>query len=117
MDGDAGGRIAADKGVIDPYQPTRRAQHQGMHVVTPPRARMTPTQPLSFVRTCARWRKVVDTVGSQLTEHCAVAQIRVRDLWHFPPRRIRQVLAHTVGVFLKLQMGRQPLDLDGILTV
>ena len=32
-------------------------------------------------------------------------------------RRIRKVLAHTVGVFLNLQMGRQPLDLDGILMV
>jgi len=24
------------------------------------------------------------------------------------------VLAHTVGVFLNLQLGRQPLDLDGL---
>jgi len=52
-----------------------------------------------------------------LTEHFAVARIRVRDLWHFQYRLIRKVLAHTVGVFLNLQMGRQPLDLDGILTV
>lgn len=117
VDGYAGGLIAADKGFIDQYQHTMLAQHQGIHVVTPPRARMTPTQPLSLVRTCARWRKVVETVGSQLTEHFAVAQIRVRDLWHFQHRLIRKVLAHTVGVFLNLQMGRQPLDLDGILTV
>jgi hypothetical protein len=33
-----------------------------------------------LVRACARWRKVVETVGSQLTEHFAVARIRVRDL-------------------------------------
>jgi Transposase DDE domain len=117
VDGYAGGLIAADKGFIDQYQHTMLAQHRGIHVVTPSRARMTSTQPLSLVRTCARWRKVVETVGSQLTAHFAVAQIRVRDLWHFQHRLIRKVLAHTVGVFLHLQMGRQPLDLDGILTV
>jgi hypothetical protein len=78
---------------------------------------MTSTQPLCLVRACARWRKVVETVGSQLTEHFAVARIRVHDLWHFQHRLIRKILAHTVGVFLNLQMGRQPLDLDGILTV
>jgi hypothetical protein len=117
VEGYAGGLIAADKGFIDQYQHAMLAQHQGIHVVTPPRARMTPTQPLGLVRACARWRKVVETVGSQLTEHFAVARIRVHDLWHFQYRLIRKILAHTVGVFLNLQMGRQPLDLDGILTV
>jgi len=83
----------------------------------PPRARMPLTQPCGLVRACARWRKIVETVGSQLTEHFAVARIRVRDLWHFHARLIRKVLAHTIGVFLNLQLGRQPLDLDGILMV
>jgi hypothetical protein len=117
VEGDAGGLSAADKGCIDPYEHTLLAQPQGMHVVTPPRARMTPTQPRGLVRACARWRKVVETVGSQWTEHCAVARIRVHDLWHFQQRLMRKIVAHTVGVFLHLQMGRQPLDLDGILTV
>ena len=117
VDGYAGGLIAADKGCIDQYQHALLAQHQGIQVVTPPRARMPSTQPRCLVRACARWRKVVETVGSQLTEHFAVTRIRVRDLWHFQYRLIRKILAHTIGVFLNLQMGRQPLDLDGILTV
>ena len=117
VDGSAGGRIAADKGCIDQDQHASRAAHQGMQVVTPPRARMTLTQPLCLIRACARWRKIVATVGSQLTEHCAVARIRGRDLWHFQSRLMRTVLAHTLGVVLNLQLGRQPLDLDGILTV
>jgi len=117
VEGYAGGIFAADKGFIDQYQQTILAQYQGIHVVTPPRARMTLTQPLCLVRACARWRKIVETVGSQLTEHFAVARIRVRDLWHFRSRLIRKVLAHTIGVCLNLQLGRQPLDLDGILMV
>jgi hypothetical protein len=117
VEGYAGGLSAADKGFIAQYEHTRLAQHQGILVVPPPRARMTPPQPLGWVHACARWRKVVETVGSQLTEHFAVARIRVRNLWHFQHRLIRKILAHTVGVFLNLQMGHQPLDLDGILTV
>ena len=97
VDGYAGGLSAADKGFIDQYQHAMLAQPQGMHVVTPPRARMPSTQRRGLVRACARWRKVVETVGSQLTEHFAVARIRVRDLWHFQYRLIRKIVAHTVG--------------------
>ena len=56
-------------------------------------------------------------MGSHLTERFAVARIRVHDLWHFHHRLIRKVLAHTVGVFLNLQLGRPPLDLDGLVVV
>ena len=117
VEGYAGGLLAADKGCIDQYPHASLAQHQGRHVGTPPRARMTLTQPLCLVRACTRWRKIVATVGSQLTEHFAVARIRVRDLGHVQSRLMRKVLAHTIGVFLNLQRGRQPLDLDGLLTV
>jgi len=117
VEGYPGGILAADKGFIDQYQQAILAEYQGIYVVTPPRARMTRTQPLGLVRACARWRKIVETVGSQLTEHFAVAHIRVRDLWHFQSRLIRKVLAHTIGVCLNLQLGRQPLDLDGLLMV
>ncbi len=43
--------------------------------------------------------------------------MRVRDLWHYQLRLIRKVLAHTVGVFLNLQSGQPPLDLDDLVTV
>ncbi len=52
-----------------------------------------------------------------LTDRFGVVQLRVRDLWHFQHRLIRKILAHTVGVFLNLQLGRKPLDLDGLLAV
>ena len=68
-----------------------------------------------MLKICARWRKRVETVGSHLTERCGVVRIRVCDLWHFQHRLIRKILAHTVGVFLNLQLGRKPLDLDGLL--
>ena len=65
---------------------------------------------------CSRIRKIVEIVGSHPTERFAVSSIRVRDLWHFHHRLIRKVLAHTVMVFLNLQLGRDPLDLDGLVS-
>jgi len=66
-------------------------------------------------RACVPIREGVETVGSHLTERFAVARIRAHDLWHFQHRLIRKVLAHTVGVFLNLQLGWTPLDFDGLL--
>ena len=85
-----------------------------MTLVTPPRKRMQATFAPGGLKLCARWRKRVETVGSHLTERFGRARIRVRDLWHFQHRLTRKVLAHTVGVFLNLQLGRKPLDLDGL---
>ena len=83
-------------------------------VITSPRKGMTPTHAPLLLKACARIRKCVETVGSHLTERFAIARIRVHDAWHFQHRLIRKVLAHTIGVFLNLQLGRAPLDLDGL---
>ena len=45
-----------------------------------------------------------------------IYKTRAHDLWHYQNRLIRKVLAHTVCVFLNLQLGRPPLDLDGLVT-
>jgi len=108
------GMVPADKGFIDAYRQAL-LQEQGVLVVTPPRKGMTTTHPRQLLKVCKRWRKRVETVGSHLTERFAVARIRVHDLWHYQHRLIRKVLAHTIGVFLNLQMGRPSLDLDGLI--
>jgi hypothetical protein len=76
---------------------------------------MTETLSFQLRRASRRLRKRIETVGSQLTQRFEIDRIRVRDLWHFQHRLIRKILAHTVGVFFNLQLGRQPLDLDGLL--
>jgi len=73
-----------------------------VQLIVPARKNMTETQPRPLLRACGRWRKIVETVGSQLTERFAVTRIRVRDLWHYQHRLIRKILAHTVAVFLNL---------------
>src|SRR5512144_590735 len=109
------GYAPADKGFIDAVRQALLATRRGIVILTPPRRGMRTRWPLCLLKASGRLRKYVETVGSQLTEHFAIARIRVHDLWHFQQRLIRKVLAHTVGVFLNLQRNRNPLDLDGLI--
>jgi hypothetical protein len=111
------GWVPADKGFIDAYRQALLAERHGILIVTPPRKGMTPLHSSRLLPLCARLRKGIETVGSHLTERFAVARIRVHDLWHFQHRLIRKVLAHTIGVFLNLQLGRPSLDLDGLIAL
>jgi len=113
------GLVPGDKGFIDPCGQAWLAVHQGALVVTPLRRNMKAADPhpVTLRRACSQWRKKIETVGSQLTERFAVARLRVHDLWHYQHRVIRKVLAHTVVVFLNLQQGRPPLDLDGLVSL
>jgi hypothetical protein len=111
------GLVPADKGFIDAFRQGLLTERHGVLIVTPPRKGMATLHPPTLLRLCAWLRKGVETVGAHLTERFAVARIRVHDLWHFHHRLIRKVLAHTVGVFVNLQLGRPPLDLDGLVTV
>jgi hypothetical protein len=108
------GLCPADKGFIDPFRQPPLFDRYGVRVVTPARKNMTEAHPQALRKSCARIRKIVETVGSHLTERFAVDAIRVHDLWRFQHRLIRKVLSHTVMVFLNLQLKREPLDLDGL---
>lgn len=111
------GIAPADKGFIALQLQQHLAETQGVSVVTPRKKNMTTSlHPAQLVKTCACWRKLIETVGSHLTERFGVGRIRVHDMWHYQHRLIRKVLAHTVAVFLNLHLGRQPLDLDGLVT-
>lgn len=111
------GLIPADKGFIDAMRQALLAERHGVLLITPARKGMTTTHSSVLLKPGGRLRKYVETGGSQLTGHFAIARIRVHDLWRFQQRLIRKVLAHTVGVFLNLQLKRDPLDLDGLIAV
>lgn len=111
------GVVPADKGFIDARRQALLAERHGVTIITPPRKGMTTTHPVAVLRACGHWRKLIETVNSHLTERFAIARIRVHDLWHYQHRLIRKILAHTIGVFLNLQLGRPSLDLDGLISV
>ena len=110
------GMCPADKGFIDPFRQPLLFERYGVKIVTPARKNMVDNAPLGLRKFCSRVRKIVETVGSHLTERFAVDSIRVHDIWHFQARIIRKVLSHTVMVYLNLQLKREPLDLDGLVS-
>jgi hypothetical protein len=116
LEGFHGGLAPADKGFIDAARQQLYRERQGVDIVTAVRQNMTEKRPRPLLKACARWRKIIETVGSHLTERFAIARTRAHDLYHYQHRIIRKVLAHTVAVFLNLRLGREPLDLDGLVT-
>jgi hypothetical protein len=112
------GYVPADKGFIDAFRHALLEERHGVLVVTPQkRGAKTPSRfDPETIQTGMRLRKRIETVGSQLSEHFAITRIRVRDIWHYQARLIRKILAHTVGVFFHLQMGRYPLSLAQLVT-
>lgn len=109
------GVAIGDKGFIDAIRQQELANKRSIELLTPPRRNMALQLPLPVQRLTRRWRKLIETVGSQLAGRFAIEQIRVRDLWHLQHRIIRKILAHTLAVVFNLQLGRSPLDFDGLL--
>ncbi len=85
---------------------------QQTQVVTANRKNMesSPEQ-VKLVKKTKYWRKLIETVGSQLTERFQITKIKVKDLWHYQNRIFRKILSHTVGVFINMQNGNKPLQL------
>ena len=110
------GVVLADKGFIDGFRQLELAKKKGVELLTPPRKNMTVHLPAPVARFSKRRRKLVETVGSHLTERYNSANTRAHDLWHYQHRLIRKVLSHTICVFINLQLGRPPLHLDDLVT-
>lgn len=110
------GVAPADKGFIDAFRQEELARKRHIELVTPARKNMKTKPPITLRLICRRWRKLVETVGLHLTERYQIARTRAHDLWHYQHRLIRKVLSHTVCVFINLQLGRSPLDLDDLVT-
>lgn len=109
---DFSGTVPADKGFLDAYQSRLWQEIQQTQVIAPPRKNMniSPEQ-VKLVRKTKYWRKLIETVGSQLTERFQITKIKVKDLWHYQNRLFRKILSHTVGVFINMQRGNKPLQL------
>ena len=106
------GTVPADKGFLDAYQEQLWLEKQQTRVVTPNRKNMESSpEKVKLVRKTKYWRKLIETVGSQLTERFQISKIKVKDLWHYQNRIFRKILSHTVGIYLNMQNGNKPLQL------
>ena len=106
------GTVPADKGFLDEYQQQLWLDRQQTQVITPLKNNMKPApEQVKLVKQTKYWRKLVETVGSQLVERFQITKIKVKDLWHYQNRIFRKILSHPVGIFLNMQNGNKPLQL------
>ena len=107
------GTVPADKGFIDDYQQRLWLETEQTQIVTPLRRNMeSSSEQVKLVKKTKYWRKLVETVGSQLTERFQISKIKVKDLWHYQNRIFRKILSHTIGVYLNMQNGNKALQLS-----
>ena len=109
------GLLLGDKGYIRP-QFKADCEALGIDLQTPVRKNMQERRPRWWLKLVKRLRKRIETVISQLEQRFGLATTRARDVWHLTNQVTRKLLAHTVGVWLNLQQGREPLELDGLVT-
>lgn len=112
----AGTVALADKAFLDEDKQTALQEAYGLRLLTPLRAGMQAT---AFVlpEGLKGLRQLIETVNGQLVERFKVQEMRVRKGWTLLARWFRKILAHTVCVWLNLQLGRSPLDFAGLVSV
>ena len=108
------GLLLGDKGYISQSFKEDLMNEEGIQLETPFRKNMNDNRDPSFVSTLMSLRRLVETVIGQLVERFNIEKVWARDLWHLTNRLTRKILAHTVCVFLNRQLGRKPLQLDGL---
>ena len=57
----------------------------------------------------------IDTVFGQLIDRFGIREVGAKDLWHMASRLLRAVLSHTLMVYLNIQQGNEPLQLEKLL--
>ena len=67
-----------------------------------------------FIKYLISTRRLVETVIGQLSERFHIEKVRARDTWHLTCRVARKILAHTVAIFINRQLGRAPLQFEGL---
>ena len=59
-------------------------------------------------------RRLIETVAAQLVDRFHITTMKARDAWHLLNLWLTKILAHTICVFLNIQLHRDPLDFDGL---
>lgn len=108
------GMAIGDKGYLGKANKEELAT-LGIHLETPLRSNMKDDRDPAFVHRLLRVRRRVETVISQLSERFGIERTLARDRWHLTNRIGRKLLAHTIGIWLNVSLGRAPLRMEGLI--
>jgi len=115
-DGDRG-LLLADRAYLSQPLKKQLLEDQGLELSVPTKygepTELNPKQ----LRFRKRVRRLIETVGNQLTNNLHMKKIWARDLWHLTNRICRKILAHTFCVLFCLREGIKPLCFSKLITV
>jgi hypothetical protein len=107
------GQVLGDRNYWDPKL-TAALEPAGIALEAPFKKRATDPDPArSTTITRVRWR--IETVAAQLVDRFHLKRVWARDAWQLTNRTLRNVLSHTVAVFLCQAHGYPPLSFDRLL--
>lgn len=111
----AGALGLADKAFLDEDKQTALQDAYDLRLLTPLRQGMHATA-FRLPESLKGLRQLIETVNGQLVERFKVQEMRIRKGWTLLARWFRKILAHTICVWLNLQLGRSPLDFAGLVS-
>lgn len=108
------GLLIGDKGYLSSSLKRDLAVY-GIDLQTPKRSNMVDYRDRNFVRMLIKTRRLVETIIGQRTERFNIETVRARDLWHLTIRINRQLLSHTVALWLN-RHSNNPLRFQNIIS-
>lgn len=108
--------VSSDKAFVNRAIQTALPQETGILLLTPRKKNMAPS-PFDLGLLGNRIRRLIETVGSQLTGRFHIQRLKVRKGWTLIAKWYRKILAHTMCVWFNILYGRDPLDFEGLVTL
>ena len=108
--------VSRDKAFVNRPTQTALYQQEGILLLTPQKKNMA-ASPFDLGPLGNRIRRLIETVGSQLTERFPIQRLKVRKGWTLLAKGYRKILAHTMCVWFNILYGRDPLDFEGLVTI
>ena len=109
------GLMIGDKGYIRP-ELKQDCESFGIDLQTPLRKNMKDKRPKWIVRQLMNVRRRIETVIGQLASYFELERVRARDDWHLTSRVARKLLGITVGIYLNIQSGHEPIQFEAMLS-
>ena len=107
------GRLLGDKG-LSRLQLSKDLDAKGIRLEHPLRLNMKEIRSDEEINKLKNQRRLVETVIGQLTERFNIEKVRARNIFRLGIRFTRKILAHTIAIFINIQMGRPALRFEGI---
>jgi hypothetical protein len=106
------GSYLGDKGFILKTDIRQELQAKGIQLITPQRSNMKQTNTRNQSWLLKKFRRVVETVNGQLTEHFHFDRPGGKSERGLLSRLLYKITAHTLGLAILRQFGLPPMQLD-----